>query len=143
MTMTTPTPEELAEPWKTFVARINARSGAKADSAAAMQGVKPRPPTPTKDKTMTKPTPEEEERRIEEYLASTKAQWQAKADNAAAIIAAGGLASNMTLRDHFAGQALAGLAQDESVTTERAGAIAYEMADAMLEARKATGEGEA
>jgi hypothetical protein len=85
---------------------------------------------------MTKPTPEEEERRIEGYLASTKAQWQAKADNAAAIIAAGGLASNMTLRDHFAGQALAGLAQDESVTTERAGAIAYEMADAMLEARK-------
>jgi hypothetical protein len=58
-----------------------------------------------------------------------------------ALKAAGGLASDKTLRDEFAGLALAGLAQDESVTAERAGEIAYEMADAMLEARK-TPEGD-
>jgi hypothetical protein len=47
-----------------------------------------------------------------------------------------GFGQGMSLRDYFAGQALAGLAQDESVTAKRAGEIAYEMADAMLEARK-------
>jgi hypothetical protein len=114
---------------------------------------------------MTKPTPEEEERRIEGYLASTKAQWQAKADNAAAIIAAGGLASSMTLRDHFAGQA-DGLEHDvhddyadcfnadekpprddwlawAKWFAKADATLRYIIADAMLEARKATGEGEA
>jgi hypothetical protein len=47
-----------------------------------------------------------------------------------------GAGQGITLRDYFAGQALAGLAQDESVTAKRAGEIAYEMANAMLEARK-------
>jgi hypothetical protein len=49
---------------------------------------------------------------------------------------AGAASQAKTLRDEFAGQSLAGLAQDESVTAERAGEIAYAMADAMLEARK-------
>jgi hypothetical protein len=86
---------------------------------------------------MTKPTPEDEERRIEEYLASTKAQWQAKADNAAAIIAAGGLASSMTLRDEFAGRAMQYIPSDERAASYAyAAAESYQMADAMLEARK-------
>jgi hypothetical protein len=99
--MTTPTPEEQAETWKTFEARINARS-------------------------------------------------EAKADNAADIKAAGGLASNKTLRDEFAGQALMGFCSNYTGRTEQADSIIYlvvphlyRIADAMLEARKTTGEGEA
>jgi len=55
----------------------------------------------------------------------------------AALKAAGGLASDKTLRDEFAGQALAGLASinfDEPA--DRFASDAYELADAMLEARK-------
>jgi hypothetical protein len=62
----------------------------------------------------------------------------------------GGLASDMTLRDHFAGQALEGVAFSSMhpdrfafrlIPTEMA-RWSYNMADAMLEARKTTGEGE-
>jgi hypothetical protein len=98
MTMTTPTIQEIAEQqaetWKTFEARINARS-------------------------------------------------EAKADNAADIKAAGGLASDMTLRDHFAGQALVAIMPNKRTESYvHAAAESYKMADAMLEARKTTWEGE-
>jgi hypothetical protein len=96
-TMTTPTPEEQAETWKTFEARINARS-------------------------------------------------EAKADNAADIKAAGGLASDKTLRDEFAGRVITGISATEGDMqwmTQHGAKYAYQIADAMLEARKTTGEGKA
>jgi hypothetical protein len=120
------------------------------------------PPTLTKDKTMTPLTPaQKHEQRLQmqrqginaaasqdkimthEERAERKANhfFEAATAKHNALKAAGGLASDKTLRDEFAGLALAGLAQDESVTAERAGEIAYEMADAMLEARK-TPEGD-
>jgi hypothetical protein len=52
----------------------------------------------------------------------------------------GGLASNMTLRDKFAGDVLAGICADPETSmsgTEMA-AWSYRTADAMLEARKVT-----
>jgi hypothetical protein len=95
--MTTPTPEEQAETWKTFEARINARSESKADNAAALQ-------------------------------------------------AAGGLASDKTLRDEFAGLALMGImgpnyewftsGSELGSRTHESAFFAYSHADAMLEARK-------
>ena len=48
-----------------------------------------------------------------------------------------GTGQGMSLRDHFAGQALAGIAQDESLTPKHTGELAYQLADAMLKARKA------
>jgi hypothetical protein len=55
-----------------------------------------------------------------------------------------------TLRDEFAGQALMGFCSDYTGRTEQADSIiylvvphVYRIADAMLEARKTTGEGEA
>ena len=49
----------------------------------------------------------------------------------------GGFARDMTLRDHFAGQALHGLLTRKIFTTaERISEVAYEMADAMLKARE-------
>tara|TARA_R110000796_G_scaffold16843_2_gene52288 strand:- start:366 stop:599 length:234 start_codon:yes stop_codon:yes gene_type:complete len=48
-----------------------------------------------------------------------------------------GAGQGMSLRDYFAGQAMVGLAQDESLTTERTGELAYQLADAMLKTRKA------
>lgn len=42
----------------------------------------------------------------------------------------------MTLRDYFAGQALVGLSVDEHTSVSKAAHLAYEYADAMLEARK-------
>ena len=51
----------------------------------------------------------------------------------------GGLASNMTLRDHFAGQALASVEDGTTFKDDKGCAKwCYEMADAMLEARKGT-----
>lgn len=44
----------------------------------------------------------------------------------------------LSLRDYFAGQALAGLAHDVSI--RQIGAVAYEYADAMLAARKGGAE---
>ena len=51
----------------------------------------------------------------------------------------GGLASNMTLRDKFAGQALASVEDGTTFKDDKGCAKwCYEMADAMLEARKVT-----
>jgi hypothetical protein len=48
-----------------------------------------------------------------------------------------------TLRDEFAGQAMAAALREEDwMQMHDAANFAYEMADAMLEARKTTGEGE-
>jgi hypothetical protein len=66
-----------------------------------------------------------------------------------AIHAAGGLASNMTLRDAAALKALAGVMatcqSDTRLLNETSPEMfarkSYEVADAMLEARKTTGEG--
>jgi hypothetical protein len=68
----------------------------------------------------------------------------------AALKAAGGLASDKTLRDEFAEDALHGViitcGRDtrliNETTPEMFARKAYEIADAMLEARKTTGEGE-
>jgi hypothetical protein len=65
----------------------------------------------------------------------------------AALEAAGGLAIDMTMRDEFAGQALAGIASvamhnDRAINPPEMAKAAYDFADAMLEARKTTGEGE-
>ena len=50
---------------------------------------------------------------------------------------AGGLASkNLTLRDHFAGQCLLFYAEKTTLSHEARAKHAYQMADAMLEARK-------
>ena len=66
--------------------------------------------------------------------------WELQAAAAKALAAAGGLASDKTLRDEFAGLALAGILgpNDEDITwTKDHGARwSYTMADAMLEARK-------
>ena len=54
----------------------------------------------------------------------------------------GGLASNMTLRDHFAGQAMsAAIREEEWMQMHDTANFAYEQADAMLEARKVKGKG--
>jgi hypothetical protein len=55
---------------------------------------------------------------------------------------AGAASESETLRDLFAGQALAGLCADPeySKSNEIYAARSYRMADAMLEARKMTGE---
>ena len=90
---------------------------------------------------MTTPTIQE----IAEQQAQRR--YAAEVTKHAALQAAGGLASNMTLRDHFAGQALAGWIAsanpDDHFSPNSYATIAYDQADAMLEARKTTGEGEA
>jgi hypothetical protein len=92
---------------------------------------------PTEDKTMTTSTIQE----IAEQ--QTQRRYAAEVTKHVALEEAGGLASNMTLRDHFAGQALIGICSLGRCTRpEIASENAYEMADAMLEARKTTGEGE-
>jgi hypothetical protein len=50
----------------------------------------------------------------------------------------GGFAKDMTMRDHYAGQALHGILTRKVFTTaERISEVAYEIADAMLVAREA------
>jgi hypothetical protein len=62
----------------------------------------------------------------------------------AALEAAGGLASDMTMRDAAALKALQYIMGDERIGSYvYAAEESYKMADAMLEARKTTGEGEA
>jgi hypothetical protein len=60
-----------------------------------------------------------------------------------ALKAAGGLASDKTLRDEFAGQAMQGILSGMDLSTmppyEEFGPFCYRLADAMLEARKTTG----
>ena len=77
---------------------------------------------------MTAPTLEERTKLMSKWNAKIAARIEADQEKAAFIKAAGGLASDKTLRDEFAGQAIA--------------TVAYGLADAMLEARKTTGEGE-
>jgi hypothetical protein len=59
---------------------------------------------------------------------------------------AGGLAIDKTLRDEFAGRAMQGILSGMDLSTmppyEEFGPFCYRLADAMLEARKTTGEGE-
>tara|TARA_R110000851_G_scaffold327275_1_gene496596 strand:- start:124 stop:342 length:219 start_codon:yes stop_codon:yes gene_type:complete len=50
----------------------------------------------------------------------------------------GGLASNMTLRDKFAGQAMAYFSDLDFINNKVCANWCYDMADAMLEARKVT-----
>jgi hypothetical protein len=56
---------------------------------------------------------------------------------------AGAASQAGTLRDEFAGRALASFTVDNFVSAEALGILAYRISDAMLEARKTTGEGEA
>ena len=90
----------------------------------------------SKDKTMT--DTERAEQKANQFYAGDVAKR-------AALQAAGGLASDKTLRDEFAGQALAGWIASADATDfldpKTSAEIAYEMADAMLEARK-TPEGD-
>jgi hypothetical protein len=85
---------------------------------------------------MTTPTIQE--------LYEQKAQQLYAAEIAAtnALKAAGGLASDMTLRDHFAGHALIAIMPHKRTESYvHAAAESYKMADAMLKARK-TPEGD-
>jgi hypothetical protein len=63
----------------------------------------------------------------------------------AALQAAGGLASDKTLRDKFAEGAMQGILSGMDLSTmppyDEFGPFCYRLADAMLEARKTTGEG--
>ena len=99
---------------------------------------------------MTAPTLEERTKLMSKWNAKIAARIEADQEKAAFIKAAGGLASDKTLRDEFAGQALAGVmvtCQGDTrlineTTPEMFARKAYEVSDAMLEARKTTGEGE-
>jgi hypothetical protein len=77
------------------------------------------------------------------FDASRREFLAAKAATAIDLHASGGLASDRTLRDEFAGQALVPLIAENGVTLDNVGRLSYIVADAMLEARKTTGEGEA
>jgi hypothetical protein len=57
-----------------------------------------------------------------------------------ALQATGGLASDKTLRDEFAGQAMAVSTLDAAAYPDAVAIISYRLADAMLKARKTTGE---
>tara|TARA_R110000787_G_scaffold84374_2_gene180872 strand:+ start:480 stop:716 length:237 start_codon:yes stop_codon:yes gene_type:complete len=73
------------------------------------------------------------DRRLDEYKFEQKA-------NKKTIVDHGGLASNKTLRDEFAGQAMSGLYSDPELEMSDydIATFSYDMADAMLEARKVT-----
>ena len=89
------------------------------------------------------PMTNEEAERSEALLNKRLLRQKLEAD---AAIAAGGLASNMTLRDHFAGQALLAIphiGNGSELQPYELAHDAYKMADAMLKARKTTGEGKA
>jgi hypothetical protein len=104
-------------------------------------GVKPRPLTPTKDKTMTD---------FNDWYGQDS--FFAMPDELAALkraYEAGAASQTGTLRDEFAGKALMGFCTDYTGRAEHADSIIYlvvphiyRIADAMLEARKTTGEGE-
>jgi hypothetical protein len=102
--------------------------------------------SPPKDKTMTAPTLEERTKLMSKWNAKIAARIEADQEKAAFIKAAGGLASDKTLRDEFAGQAMIGWMSaadhDDYLDPKFVTSLSYEFADAMLEARKTTGEGE-
>jgi hypothetical protein len=94
---------------------------------------------------MTTPTLEERTKLMSKWNAKIAARIEADQEKSAFIKAAGGLASDKTLRDEFAGHALAGVMAISGVNQGDEKPLAdwsYMMADAMLEARKTTGEGE-
>ena len=74
----------------------------------------------------------------------TAEDFQKEMDEHRISLEAGAASQAVTLRDHFAGQALAGLA---SINAKEPACLfasnAYLLADAMLEARKVTGKGKA
>jgi hypothetical protein len=113
---------------------------------------------------MTTPTLEERTKLMSKWNAKIAARIEADQEKAAFIKAAGGLASDKTLRDEFAGQAEGlGLEADDNYAdrfnadkkpprhdyfawakwfAKADATVRYIRADAMLEARKTTGEGE-
>jgi hypothetical protein len=95
---------------------------------------------------MTTPTPEEQAKLMAGWDAAVAARTEAGYAKAAFTKAAGGLASDKTLRDHFAAQAMIGWMSaadhDDYLDPKFVTSLSYEFADAMLEARKTTGEGE-
>jgi hypothetical protein len=93
---------------------------------------------------MTTPTPEEQAKLMAGWDAKFVARVTAGYAKAAVIKDAGGLASDKTLRDEFAGQALLAIphiGNGSELQPYELAHDAYKMADAMLEARKTTGEG--
>ena len=84
------------------------------------------------------------------FEAKINARSEAKLASSAALEVAGGLASNMTLRDAAALKSLAGVMATcqgdtrllNETLPEMFARKSYEIADAMLEARKTTLEGE-
>jgi hypothetical protein len=94
---------------------------------------------------MTAPTLEERTKLMSKWNAKIAARIEADQEKAAFIKAAGGLASDKTLRDEFAGRVITGISATEGDMqwmTQHGAKYAYQIADAMLEARKTTGEGE-
>jgi hypothetical protein len=94
---------------------------------------------------MTTPTPEEQAKLMSGWDAAVAARTEAGYAKAAFIKAAGGLASDKTLRDEFAMAALVNCRTQlngPTATPDDIATVAYGLADAMLEARKTTGEGE-
>jgi hypothetical protein len=84
---------------------------------------------------------------FEDWYEKTNKIHKAAQVKHAAIKAAGGLASDITLRDEFAGRAMQGILSGMDLSTmppyEEFGPFCYRLADAMLKARKTTGDGEA
>jgi hypothetical protein len=82
-----------------------------------------------------------------EWYARTPKNFPASLNNLSSLLRqayeAGAASQGEDLRDHFAGQALAGLCADpgSKAPYEAFAKSSYKMADAMLEARKVTGEG--
>ena len=70
----------------------------------------------------------------------TAEDFQKEMDEHRISLEAGAASQAVTLRDHFAGQALAGLCADQGTKApyEAFAKSSYKMADAMLEARKVT-----
>jgi hypothetical protein len=105
----------------------------------------PPPPTPTKDKTMT----------FDKWYAQQNPDLDPRLDDAVnelrSAYDAGASTKDKTLRDEFAGQALQGCMiismeylecayPSGTIVADARALEAYKMADAMLEARKTTGE---
>jgi hypothetical protein len=94
---------------------------------------------------MTTPTLEERTKLMASWNAKIAARIEADNEKAAFIKAAGGLASDKTLRDEFAMATLSNhrtQLNGPAATPDDIATVAYGLADAMLGARKATGEGE-
>jgi hypothetical protein len=79
-----------------------------------------------------------------DWYARTPKNFPASLNNLSSLLRqayeAGAASQSETLRDKFAGQALVGLSSGEGIYAEYTAKLAYQLADAMLEARKRTGE---